>query len=256
MAKIWPGTTEGLRSNLARVAPGADEAALRALVGDAMGTYGRYWAEAFRLRWLSERQIDDGFEVEGHHHLQEALASGLGPIMVIPHLGGWEWAAAWLGRVDKIPVTAVVEKLEPADVFSWFTKLRRSFGIELVPLGPDAMAPLLGAIRDGHVLCLLADRDIGETGVTVNFFGSETSLPAGPALLARRSGTVLLPTAVYFRGNKRVCRIEAPIRVDSSLRLRDSLQQSTQEVANALEKLIQRDPGQWHVLQPNWPDQS
>ena len=61
--------------------------------------------------------------------------------MALPHLGGWEWAGFWLAQVQDIPVTAVVEQLEPPELFEWFVGLRRSFGMEVVPLGPERRAP-------------------------------------------------------------------------------------------------------------------
>ncbi len=255
LAKLRPVLADGLRANLARVRPQANQAELQALAQDSFGSYGRYWAESFRLPTLTPEKIDDGFEVIGYEHLVRARESGLGPIMVIPHLGGWEWAAAWLGRVAETPVSAVVEQLEPEDVFDWFKRLREALNVNIIPLGPDTFGHLLRAVKDNHVVCLLADRDIGGTGTNVEFFGHQASLPVGPALLARRTGSVILPTAVYFRGNKRVCQIDPPITVDSDLPLRQALRQTTQEVSNALERLIGQAPGQWHVLQPIWQDQ-
>ncbi len=252
MPLLAPRTAAGLRSNLRRVRPKASEAEIRALARKCFGTYGRYWAESFRLPYLSPQAIDNGFEIIGYQHLVAARDSGLGPIMVLPHVGGWEWAAAWLGLVADMPVTVVAEKLEPEDVFEWFRSLRQSLGMRIIPLGDGSFGPLIRAVKDNHVVCLLADRDIGGNGVTVQFFAEETTLPAGPALLARRTGAALLPTAVYFRGNKRVCHIGEPIRVDDSLPLKQALAEATQEVARKMQSLIEADPGQWHVLQPIW----
>ncbi len=253
---LRPALATDLEANLARVQPEASQAELRDLAQDSYGSYGRYWAESFRLPSMSAEKIDDGFEVIGYEHLVRARESGLGPIMVIPHLGGWEWAAAWLGRVAEIPVSAVVEQLEHEDVFDWFKTLRESLNVNIIPLGSDTFAHLLRAVKENDVICLLADRDIGGTGTKVNFFGHPASLPVGPALLARRTGSVILPTAVYFRGNKRICQIDPPIVVDPELRLRQALRETTQQVAYALERLIGQAPGQWHVLQPVWTDRS
>ncbi len=254
IARLRPGLVEGLIDNLSHVRPEANDEELRELAAEGIGSYARYWLDSLRLPSLSATAIDEGFAVEGYEYLAASRDAGFGPIMVLPHLGGWEWAAAWLGRVAEIPVTAVVERLDPPDVYEWFVGLRSSYGINVVPLGdPDAMARLLKAVRERHVVCLVADRDIGATGIEVEFFGSTTTLPAGPALLARRSGAPILPTAVFFEGSKRVCRIEAPIRPDSDRPLRPSVAETTQRVAGALEALIAQAPGQWHVLQPNWP---
>ncbi len=240
----------GLEQNLRLVRPELSPGDLRALAIEGFASYGRYWAETLRLPSLSPKVIDRGFDVEGFEHLRAARAAGFGPIMVLPHLGGWEWAAAWLGRVAGIPVTAVVEPLEPPDVAEWFRDLRCSYGINVVPLGPDALGSVVAAVKARHVVCLLADRDLSDSGIEVSFFGATTTLPVGPALVARRTGSPLLPTAVYFDGNRRICRIRPPISVPTSGRLRSDLQAATQLLARELEELIEAAPDQWHVLQP------
>lgn len=248
--------TAALRDNLRHVVPDRSEPELDALVEDVFAAYARYWVEMLRLPRMSPDRIDAGFEVEGYHHLTDALDEGLGPLLVLPHLGGWEWAAAWLGRVGDIGgVTAVVERLEPDDVYRWFVRTREAYGVEVVTLGdPDAMVQLLDAVRRKQIICLLSDRDIGGDGTPVTFFGRPTTFPTGPALLARRSGAPLLPTSVVFRGERCVCRIGPPIRSDRSLRLRDDLAATTQAIADALADHIADHPEQWHVLQPVWPE--
>lgn len=247
----------GLEANLSAVLPNASADAIGRLAVDGFGSYGRYWAESLRLPTLSASTIDAGFDVVGYEHIQRSRAAGFGPIMILPHLGGWEWAAAWLGRVADIPVSAVVERLEPDDVFEWFRELRESYGVSVIPLGADAMGKVAAAIKARHVVCLLADRDIAGSGVEVEFFGRPASLPIGPALLSRRTGAPLLPTAVYFdhgrrTGYRHVCRIAEPIWPERSASLRTDLRVMTEKSAAALETLIRRAPSQWHVLEPLW----
>lgn len=251
-AQFLPGPRGVLADNLARVVPEASSDELDALARDGFASYGRYWSETLRLPSLSPDVIDRGFDVHGFEHIQQARAAGVGPIMVLPHLGGWEWAAAWLGLVADIPVSAVVEQLEPEDVFEWFRELRESYGIDVVPLGGDAVGRLVRAVRDRHVVCLLADRDLTGTGVEVEFFGESAFMPVGPALLARRTGAPLLPTSVAFVGRRRLCRIRPPIPVERTKNLRADLAVTTQRLAFELEGLIRDAPEQWHVLEPLW----
>lgn len=243
-----------LEANLRHVRPDASDDELKTLTRQSFASYGRYWVETLRLPWLSPEAIDEGFGVEGYEHIQRARRDGHGPIMVLPHLGGWEWAAAWLGRVAEIPVTAVVEPLEPADVFEWFRDLRSSYGIDVVPLGPHAFGPVVSAVKARNVVCLLADRDLTGGGVEVDFFGGRTTMPVGPALVARRTGAPLLPTAVYFDGDRRLCRIRPPVPVERSGSLRSDIATTTQRLATELEILIDAAPEQWHVLQPVFSD--
>lgn len=240
--------------NLRRVhGPGLTGRRLRRAVHATFRSYARYWVDSFRLPELSVERIDAGFGFEGYGHIAEARAAGVGPILVLPHVGGWEWAAFWLTRVVRVPVTVVVEPVEPPELFEFFLRFRRTLGMHIVPLGPDAGRVLLRAIRDRHVVCLLADRDIAGDGLPVRFFGEETTLPAGPATLALRTGAPLLPTAVYFtdRGHHGVVR--PPIPVERRGRFRADVARITQTLAEELEALIRVAPEQWHLQQPNWP---
>jgi KDO2-lipid IV(A) lauroyltransferase len=251
--RVLPAKADQLARHIQRTRPDVGGPELRAAVTRGFGTYARYWAESFRLPRLSARTIDRGFSVIGYERVQAALDTGIGPILVLPHLGGWEWAAAWLGRIVGVRVTAVVERVEPPDVFDWFVELRQAYGIDIVPLGPDALAKLVKAVKAGNIVCLLSDRDISGSGVGVTFFGERTTLPAGPALLARRTGAPLLPTAVYFRHRSRIGYVSEPIHASTDVPVRSDVGRVTQDLALAMERLIAVAPDQWHLLEPNWP---
>ncbi len=166
----------------------------RRAVHQTFASYTRYWVDSFRLPKLSAAEIDAGFAVEGYDHIARAVAAGTGPILALPHLGGWEWAAFWLTRVLGERVTAVVEAVEPPELFEFFVTFRRQLGMDVVPLGPSAGSQVLSGIRSVHVVCLLSDRDIAGDGIEVDFFGEKTTLPPGPVTVALRTGAPLIPT--------------------------------------------------------------
>ncbi len=240
--------------NLRRVNPTITDRELARLTRETFESYARYYEESFRLPGTSPADLDAGFTHEGYEHLDASLATGNGAIMAMPHLGGWEWSGFWLTQVKGFPVTAVVERLDPPALFEWFVGLRRSFGFEIVPLGPEAGAATARALKANHTLALLCDRDLAGTGPEVEFFGERTTLPGGPATLALRTGAHLLPTAIYFDGpSSRHAVVLPPIDTSRQGRLRDDVHRVTQDLARALETLIRRAPEQWHLLQPNWP---
>ena len=258
---LGPGLAQTMRSHRTmverhqrRIDPGLQGQALRRVVYGAFDSYARYWVESLRLPTLSQRAVDRGFETEGYEHFAAAMAGETGAIIALPHLGGWEWAGRWIAdRGYKI--TVVVEPIEPPEVFEWFRELRARLGMTVVPLGPDVAATCSKALRDRHVLCLLCDRDIGGGGVEVEFFGERTKLPAGPAMLALRTGAPILPTSIYFseRYDGHVGVVRPPIPVVRTGKLRDDIATVTQLLASELEILIRRAPEQWHLFQPNWP---
>jgi KDO2-lipid IV(A) lauroyltransferase len=226
-------------------------------VGEArkgIGFYARYWVDTLKLPRQRSEIIDRRFSFVGYHHILDVQQSGATPVMVLPHLGSWEWAAAWLGLVEEQAVTAVVEKLEPPALFEWFRSTRESYGVEVVPLGPDAFRILMARTKQGgSIVCLVADRDIAGSGVVVDFFGHPTTLPGGPAVLSLRSGCPLVPVAIYDRGSTRECRVLSPLWPERNGKFRDDVALTTQRVARELEHLISEAPAQWHVLSEIWP---
>ena len=230
----------------------------RGPIGEAMAvqavfeSYARYWVDTLRLPHLDAAAVDSGFVAEGYEHVADAFAGGSAPILALPHLGGWEWAGRWLVTAKGHSVAAVVEEIEPPELFDWFLEVRRSLGMDIIPVSEGA-GGAAAALAEGKILCLLCDRDITGGGIEVEFFGETTTLPGGPALLAVRTGAPLLPTAVYFEGSR--CRgvVDPPLDTARRGRLRDDVTRITQDLAHALERQIRRAPHQWHLLQPNWP---
>lgn len=215
-------------------------------------SYAHYWVDALRLPNLDDRRIEAGFSHQGMHHLSRAMESGTPPILALPHLGGWEWAARWL-NIQGWKVAAVVEELDDDELYDWFVELREQLGMQVIPLGPRASAEVGAALAAGRIMCLLCDRDISGSGIEVEFFGETTRLPGGPALMALRTGAPLIPAAVYYRAGKRHAIIEAPLETERRARLREDVTRITQELARVMERQIRRAPEQWHLLQPNWP---
>jgi phosphatidylinositol dimannoside acyltransferase len=255
LAALRPGDQRAMvERHQRRVDPGLGGAELQRRVREVFRSYGRYYGESFRLPTIGAEELDRGLTLEGFEHVEESLARGVGPMLVLSHLGSWEWCAYWLTRVRKVPVTAVVERVEPPALFDWFVEFRERIGMEIVPLGPDAGRSIVKAIKQAHVIALLCDRDIGGGGTEVTFFGETTTLPSGPAVLALRTGAPLIPTGVYDQGGGHHHAIlRPPIPVERRGSFRDDVARITQAMAYDLEGLIRRAPEQWHLLQPNWP---
>jgi lauroyl/myristoyl acyltransferase len=245
-----------IERNLRRVDPTLKGLRLRRAVQEAFDSYAKYWLESFRLPTMSKRAVAAGFRADGYvEHVVTGLEAGNGVIIALPHLGGWEWAGRWIADQGH-PITVVVERIDPPELFQWFVDLRSKLGMTVVPLGPDVAKVVMRALRDNQIVCLLSDRDLVGGGPEVEFFGERTTLPGGAATLALRTGAPILPTAVFFTnrvdGHFGVVRAPIPV-VRQEKRLRDDVARITQDLANELEILIRRRPSQWHMFQPNWP---
>ncbi|MGH9087479.1 MAG: phosphatidylinositol mannoside acyltransferase [Acidimicrobiales bacterium] len=234
------------------VAP--DPAVVRRWARRSFRAYSRYWVEGARMSGIARGQVHSRMTIErGDDHLRSAVAAGRGVILALPHVGSWEWGGVFLA-IDGYPMTTVVERVEPPRLFDWLVHERERMGLTVVPLGADSGATILRALRRGGLVGLLCDRDLVGNGIVVDFFGETTTLPAGPATLALRTGATLLVAAVYSGpGRHHTGVVSEPLDTSRSGALRKDVARVTQDVAHRFEEIIRRAPEQWHLYQPNWP---
>ncbi|MFF0657542.1 phosphatidylinositol mannoside acyltransferase [Micromonospora tulbaghiae] len=253
------GGTRRLRANLRRVVgPGMPDAELDALVRDGLRSYARYWMEAFRLPGLSRTEILAGFRLDGQELLAADVAAGRGAVVALPHAGNWDAAGAWVAATGW-PMTTVAERL-PDGVYERFVGFREGLGMEILPNtgGPrPAFDVLVDRLRAGYVVPLLADRDLSARGVEVDFFGGRTRMPAGPALLAVRTGAPLYVASMWYEPDAACASIEGPLPLPDpdSAPLDERVRAVTQRIADGLAAGIARHPQDWHMLQRMWLDQ-
>jgi phosphatidylinositol dimannoside acyltransferase len=221
----------------------------------AFSSYGRYWADGARLPSVDAAWVLERFRLEeGADHLQAAFALGRGIVMALPHVGSWEWGGAWLA-LQGMPMTAVVERLEPERLFDWFVAQRASMRLTAVPLGEGSSAAMLRTLKDGEIAGLVSDRDLAGNGIEVEFFGERTTMPGGAATLALRTGAPLVPVVVYSApGDWHIGIVHPALDTERRGTLRADVARLTQELATCFEHDIRRQPEQWHLFQPNWPD--
>jgi lauroyl/myristoyl acyltransferase len=222
-------------------------------VSGAFESYARYWVESARLVDVSPQFLLRHFSIEGYEQITAVQAEGRGVIIALPHLGSWETGGRWLSLQGN-PMTTVVEPVSPPELFEWMRRQRLALGLEILPLGKEATLELTRRLKEGRVIGLVADRDIAGTGIEVEFFGATTKLPAGPAMLALRTGAALFPGAVYQRPRgyyHAVVRPELDARRSGGFR--QDVEALTLALAREFEVLIRAAPSQWHMFQPNWP---
>ena len=229
---------------------------LKDFVNQTFESYAHYWVNTFRLVDMTKEELGSTFTHDGWELIETALKKDSGVILVLPHLGAWDWGGLWISKIKGVSVSAVVEPLEPPELFEWFKRSRNALGMDIIPLGSDAGSLILKAISDKQLIVLVSDRDVGGSSVEVEFFGEKTLLPAGPATLALRTGATLLPVAIYNKEDGCHGVVRPAIPLERKGKFRSDVKRITQTIADEMELLIRKAPEQWHLMQPNWPSDS
>jgi KDO2-lipid IV(A) lauroyltransferase len=262
------GGVRVLEGNLVRVLrttaaaslpPSEFGAELRALSREVMRSYGRYYLETFRLQVIPDERIKAGMHVnwENLDLTLEHMKDGRGVIYALPHMGDFEQAGRWVILVGAGSIVAPAERLKPESVFQKFLSFREGLGMEIVPTsgGPHPFGVMAQRLRAGKLVTIVADRDLSDTGVEVDFFGEKALLPAGPAALAVSTGAALMPVACWFVGETEWgAHIYDEIPVPASGTRKEKIAAMTQALATIFEEAIREHPEDWHMLQKVFAD--
>ena len=178
---------------------------LRTLSRSVLRSYARYYLETFRLQVIPDERIVDEMHVNQQNLdlTLEHLKNGRGVIYALPHMGDFEQAGRWVILVGAARSPPSRNGSNPRRSSSACSKFRQSLGMEVLPTtgGPHPFGVLAQRLRAGKLVCIVADRDLSDTGVEVDFFGEKALLPAGPAALAVQTGAALMPVSCWFEGD-------------------------------------------------------
>ncbi len=241
-----------LRSNYSVVRPELSSTELEALVLSGLESYLRYWCDTFRIHRWSQARIASTVSLNNDHLLRQPMIDGRGVVIALPHSGNWDHAGAYFCQ-QGIPLVTVAEILKPEKLFKKFLIYREKMGFEVLGLDSRAFVTLIKRARERRLIALVADRDLSDSGIEVNFFGHTAKMPAGPAVLAIREGLPLVVAHVTYSQNGihiDFTQVDLPIDGDEESRIKETVQRS----ADIFAKGIAKKPEDWHMLQRIWID--
>jgi KDO2-lipid IV(A) lauroyltransferase len=247
----WPARRRASRASLARVLgtaptdPRVDRLARR-----MYRNYAGYIVDLMRMPSLERSEILLGVDVTAAGDMQRVFDMGQGVIIVAAHIAYNEYGA--VAVADRgWPVTVIADDTEYKDLFEHLRLQRERWGVRLVPW--KNLRDLYGALRRKESVALLVDWGYKADGVPVRFLDEWTTLPAGPAVLAARTGAVIAPFAMHRRKDGyHAGWIGSPIQVASTEPV--EVARATQALADALGSAIRRTPDQWWVFKSMWPE--
>jgi KDO2-lipid IV(A) lauroyltransferase len=239
-----------LRENLHTVNPDLSEMQLETLVAQAMSSYMRYWCDTFRIQNWSLERIRKTVSTSNDHLLLDPMKEGRGVVVALPHSGNWDHAGAYFCSLG-IPLVTVAERLKPEALFQKFLRHREAMGFEVLSLDSRSFVTLIKRAKEKRLIALVADRDLSHSGVDVNFFGRNARMPAGPALLAIKTGVPLIVAHVSYT--------ETGIHIDfhsvaiaSEGSEEEIIHSTVQKIADLFSTGIAQYPADWHMLQKIW----
>lgn len=248
--RLWPPKRRIVRANAAHVL-GLDEAdpAVGRLARDVFRNQVRFILESLRVGRLRPGEAAALVDTAAWPRLDSARGADGRLIMIAAHYGNPEIGMAAIAH-HGLPVSLLVDDTAYEGLVEAMHAPRRTWGVEII--GWRKLREVYRALRDGKVLALLVDWGYRPDGIPVRLFGQWTTLPAGPATLAARTGAPIVVVWVTRQPDGRfVAGVGTPVQVASVEPA--ELARATQAIADDLERSIRPAPGQWTTFKPMWP---
>ena len=247
---LWPAKRRFANANFGHVLGlPPEDARVRRTALAAYRNYARYLVELMRLPTLPpERRA----RLLAPHALDEAARiwrESNGLIVVASHMGSNEAVAVGIGS-HGWPINVVADDSSLPELFDLLRRQREAWGVRLIPW--RNLREIYGVLRRKEILALLVDWGYRPDGIPVRLFDAWTALPAGPAMLAAKTGATILPLAIRRQPDGRYhVGHEEPFTVASADPA--EIQRATQRIADALERIVGAAPEQWYSFKPIWP---
>jgi len=186
---------EIVRTNLRMCFPGQDDATRETLAREHFRALGRGVFEAGLAWFASDARLAPHFRVEGREHLDAALASGRGLLLLTGHFTTLEIGARILCTTLRLPFHAMYRPYNNA-VLDFCMHRWRERRAQLEALPRDDIRRLIRALREGRAIWYAPDQTLDpKLSVFVPFFGVPTLSLTATSRLARMGRAGVLP---YF----------------------------------------------------------
>jgi KDO2-lipid IV(A) lauroyltransferase len=193
--------------------------------------------------------------MKGMENFDVANATGRGVVFVACHLGAFELQITSMA-LRNLNFMVIGTPLKDKRLNDLMWKHRNRNGNNAV--GRDkATFPMLKTLKAGGSVALLIDQDTNKVKNTfVNFFGRPASTPIGAALMAIKTGAIVMPAFSHL-GDDGMQHIEImpeiPVRITGNEE--EDIQYNTQIFTNYIEERIRQYPAQWLWMHERWKTQ-
>lgn len=203
-------------------------------------------ADFLSLPQMKFKELENLIKVEGFEHFHDAISSGKGVIAIGGHLGAWELVPAYFSQLG-YSFNVISRSFYDERVGRLIDRIRESKGTRVIRReGP--LTRVVKALKKGECLGVLIDQDTKARGVWVDFMGKTAYTPAGVVLLAKRTGSLLLPMAIHRNARGHTIVVDPPVSLDEESDIKILVQQCSK----AVEKFIVSYPEEWVWMHNRW----
>jgi KDO2-lipid IV(A) lauroyltransferase len=222
------------------------------LIDKIYDNFGRFIAELAILQNNDLKLIQNMVTLNGIEHVKHFQENQQPFLILTGHFANWEIALCVLTKI--YPNAAVVHrKINNPYINNLISAQRKSFGISLIPKGPEGGKILIQHLKNKKTIAMLVDQKMNE-GIKVPLMGHDAMTSDGMAKIALSFNYPIVPIQIVRINN--TSQFQVNIYPALEIQVTDNKDQDirniTLKINKILEDWINQNPEQWLWFHRRW----
>jgi len=223
----------------------------RAVIRQNFRNLGRSFIEVLKIYYGFGDSVFRRVKITGADNYRQAEQKGKGVLCVTAHCGNWELLAVYVS-MKLAKITIVARKQDNPYLNRFIERTREKYGNHTI-YKEGALKGILSSLKKGEVIGILMDQSvIRSEGFVVPFLGKNAYAMKSPAVLARKTGTPVVPAFIRRTGNGHLIEIGEEIPLSLSGDSEAALIQDTISFLRPTEDFIRQHPAEWLWIHRRW----
>jgi len=213
--------------------------------------WGKSVIEVMQFSKLTREEVNRLVVFEGRENLDLALKAGRGVVLLTAHFGNWELLGASL-TLNGYPLNVIAREVRSEKLQKFIESHREAVGMKAIYRGASVKNGLR-CLKRNEILGILSDVDTKTDGGFVDFFGQLAYTPIGPAAIALKTQSLVVPAFIIRQpDDTHRAIIEKPLKLQITGQKDVDIRVNTQLFTKLIEYYIRKYPAQWIWMHPRF----
>jgi KDO2-lipid IV(A) lauroyltransferase len=223
----------------------------RRLIVNNFKKIGRNLVDALRLIKYRNGSLKRIVRIRNGNMINELLDRGKGLIVITAHLGCWELIPAYFSQVG-YQVNVMAREVYDSNVNREINRIREMFNIRIIDKRRAPIIALKCLLR-GEAVGILMDQRTSKNSVAVDFMGHEAKTPIGPAYLAMKTGSPVIPVGIHrMRDDTHMIEVGDEVTISRTGKDEVDIFENTKRCSKAVEQFITNHLDEWVWFHKRW----
>jgi len=223
----------------------------RSVIRQNFKNLGKSILEVIKIYYGFGNSIFRTVELKGEEHFRRAHEKGKGVICITGHCGNWELLAVYVSmNITRLKIVA--RRQNNAYINTLMERIREKYGNSVI-YKEGALKKIISALKRNETVGILMDQSaIRSEGLVIHFLGKNAYAMKTPAIIARKTGTPILPAFIRRTDNGHVIEVGEEVPLDTSEDSDTAVLHNTINFSRPIEEFIRQFPEDWLWIHRRW----